>query len=58
MLTLFILNAAGCVVSFGFAPPETQKSYILAMLYGSLTGIPLLIFELACWSHQHEWTKC
>jgi hypothetical protein len=47
MLTLFILNAAGCVLSFGFAPPVTQKNYILAILYASLTGIPLLIFELA-----------
>lgn len=47
LLTLFILTAAVCVVSFGFAPAEAHKSHVLAILYGSLTGIPLLIFEFA-----------
>lgn len=47
MLTLFILNVATCVVSFGFAPAEAHESYGLAALYGSITGIPLLIFEFA-----------
>ena len=47
MLTLFILTAAVCVVSFGFAPAEAHKSYVLAILYASLTGIPHLIFEFA-----------
>lgn len=47
MLTLFILTAAVCIVSFGLAPAEAHKSYVLAILYGSLTGIPLLIFEFA-----------
>lgn len=47
MLTLFILSAASCVLSFGFAPAEAHKNHILAIIYGSITGIPLLIFEFA-----------
>ena len=47
MLTLFILSAAASIVSFGFVPSEANKSYIKAILYASLTGVPLLIFEFA-----------
>jgi hypothetical protein len=46
-LTLFILSIVACVVSFGFAPADAHKSHVMAILYGSLTGIPLLIFEFA-----------
>jgi hypothetical protein len=47
MLAFFILAAVLCVGSFGFAPAEAYKNHIAAMIYGSITGIPLLIFEFA-----------
>jgi len=47
MLAFFISTAVLCVGSFWLAPAEAYKNHIVAMIYGSITGIPLLIFEFA-----------
>lgn len=47
LLGAFIASTAACIASFGFAPPEVHKSYGMAILYASLTGVPLLIFEFS-----------
>lgn len=47
MLTFFIAMGFLCVISFAFLPADARNSRLLTALYGSITGIPLLIFEFA-----------
>ncbi|MEE4668274.1 hypothetical protein V2L05_03465 [Pseudomonas alliivorans] len=47
MLTLFIAMGVLCVISFAFIPSDARDNRLLAFLYTSMTGIPLLIFEFA-----------
>ncbi|EKZ3175687.1 hypothetical protein LZM27_19000 [Pseudomonas aeruginosa] len=47
LLGAFMTSTAACILSFVFAPPQVHKSYPLAIMYASLTGMPLLVFEFA-----------